>query len=94
MKLRRLVLLLALALAASASSCVYYNTFYLARKYYFKGTAGLPYTVEKPDPLLAQNFPKAIDLSKKVLANYPKSKLVADAYLLWARSLLGRDDPR
>jgi TolA-binding protein len=77
-----------------ATSCAYFNTFYLARRYYMKGTAGLPYTVGKPDPQLAQNFPKAIDYSKKVLANYPKSKWVSPAYLLWARSLLGRDDPR
>ncbi len=90
-RLRRLVLLL--ALAALASSCAYYNTFYLARKYYFKGTAGLPYLVDKRDAASAPNFTKAIDFSKKVLANYPKSKWVDDAYLLWARSLLGRDDP-
>ena len=83
-----------LALAALAGSCAYYNTFYLARKYYFKGTGGRPYTVEKADPSKALNFPKAIDLSKKVLANYPKSKWVPHAYLLWARALLGRDDPR
>jgi tetratricopeptide (TPR) repeat protein len=91
-KLRRLVLLLGLAVLAS--SCAYYNTLYLARKYYFKGTLGLPYLVDKRDAALAQNFTKAIDFSKKVLANYPKSKWVDDAYLLWARSLLGRDDPR
>jgi len=90
-RLRRLVLLLALAVLAS--SCAYYNTFFLARKYYFKGTAGLPYLVDKRDATAAQNFTKAIDYSKKVLANYPKSKWVDDAYLLWARSLLGRDDP-
>ena len=90
-RLRRLVLLLALAVLAN--SCAYYNTFYLARKYYFKGTAGLPYLVDKRDATAAQNFTKAIDFSKKVLANYPKSKWVDDAYLLWARSLLGRDDP-
>jgi tetratricopeptide (TPR) repeat protein len=90
-KLRRLVLLV--ALAALASSCAYYNTFYLARKYYFKGTAGLPYPVDKRDPAAAPNFTKAIDFSKKVMANYPKSKWVDDAYLLWARALLGRDDP-
>ncbi len=87
----------ALALLAAAllsTSCAYFNTLYLAKKYYFKGTAGLPYTVDKPDPVLAQNFPKAVDYSKKVLANYPKSKWVAYAYLLWARALLGREDPR
>jgi tetratricopeptide (TPR) repeat protein len=83
-----------LALGALASSCAYYNTFYLARKYYFKGTGGLPYAVEKAQPLNAQNFPKAIDLAKKVLANHPKSKWVPHAYLLWARALLGREDPR
>lgn len=91
MRLRRLVPLLTLAVLAS--SCAYYNTFYLARKYYFKGTVGMPYLVDKRDAAAAQNFTKAIDFSKKVLANYPKSKWVDDAYLLWARSLLGRDDP-
>jgi TolA-binding protein len=90
-RFRRLILLL--ALAALASSCAYYNTFYLARKYYFKGTAGLPYLVDKRDANAATNFTKAIEFSKKVMANYPKSKWVDDAYLLWARSLLGRDDP-
>jgi TolA-binding protein len=91
MSLRRVFLLL--VLAALASSCAYYNTFYLARKYYFIGTAGLPYPVDKRDANLATNFTKAIEFSKKVMANYPKSKWVDDAYLLWARSLLGRDDP-
>jgi TolA-binding protein len=90
-KLHRLVLLAALAVLAS--SCAYYNTLYLARKYYFKGTGGLPYPVDKRDPAAGPNFTKAIDFSKKVMANYPKSKWVDDAYLLWARSLLGRDDP-
>jgi tetratricopeptide (TPR) repeat protein len=91
-RLRRLVLLLVLAVLAS--SCAYYNTFYLARKYYFKGTGGQPYLVDKRDAAAGQNFTKAIDYSKKVMANYAKSKWVDDAYLLWARSLLGRDDPR
>ena len=89
---RRLVLLL--ALSALATSCAYYNTFYLARKAYFKATNGLPYVVDQPVASAGQDFTKAIDLSKKVLANYPKSKWVDDAYLLWARSLLGREDPR
>ena len=90
-RLRRLVLLLVLAVLGT--SCAYYNTFYLARKYYFKGTGGLPYPVDKLDASGGQDFTKAIDLSKKVLANYAKSKWADDAYLLWARSLLGRDDP-
>ncbi|HEY2956098.1 MAG TPA: tetratricopeptide repeat protein [Candidatus Eisenbacteria bacterium] len=83
---------LAAALAA-LSSCAYYNTYYLARKYYYRGTSGEPYSVEGPSQANASQFNKAIDYSKKVLAQYPKSKWVDDAYLMWARSLLGRDDP-
>ena len=91
MRARRLLLLLALGLLAG--SCAYYNTFYLARKYYFKATSGEPYAVEKTAGGV-QDFNRSIDLSKRVLANYPRSKWVDDAYLLWARALLGRDDPR
>jgi len=89
---RHLVLLLALALLAG--SCAYYNTLYLARKYYFKATSGEPYPVDKTPGPVSADYVRAIDLSKKVMANYPKSKWVDDAYLLWARALLGRDDPR
>jgi tetratricopeptide (TPR) repeat protein len=83
-----------IALAALATSCAYYNPFYLARKYYFRGTGGLPYAIAKPLPTAATDFNKSIELSKRVMANYPKSKWVDHAYLLWARALLGREDPR
>lgn len=84
---------LAVMLGALASSCAYYNTYYLARKYYFTATGGLPYAVEKPSGNQAGNYQKSIDYAKKVLGNYPKSKWVDDAYLMWAQSLLGKDDP-
>ncbi len=74
-------------------SCAYYNTFYLARKYYFRATAGAPYPTEGGNPTAAGDYNKSIDYSKKLIAQYPKSKLVDDAYLLWARALLGKDDP-
>jgi tetratricopeptide (TPR) repeat protein len=74
-------------------SCAYYNTFYLAQKYYDRGAAGLPYPVEKSTGAASNEFKRSIDYSKKLLAQYPKSKWVDDAYLLWARALLGRDDP-
>ncbi len=92
MRLRRLVLALVL-LALASSSCAYYNTFYLARKYYFKATEGEPYQVDRPGGGQAQNFTRSIDYSKKVLGSYPNSKWVDDAYLLWARGLIGREDP-
>ncbi len=92
--LRRARALLAFVLlGAMASSCVYYNTFYLARRYYDRGTAGEPYTVDKAQGGQVQEFGRSIEYSKKVLSQYPKSKWVDDAYLLWARALLGQDDP-
>jgi len=78
---------------ASLCSCAYYNTYYLARKYYLRGTGGAPYPVESSARTGAADFNKAIDYSKKVLAQYPKSKWVDDAYLMWAQALLGKDDP-
>jgi tetratricopeptide (TPR) repeat protein len=75
------------------SSCAYYNTFYLAQRYYERGAGTLPYPVERPDAAASNEYRRSIDYSKKLLAQYPKSKWVDDAYLLWARALLGRDDP-
>ena len=92
MRPARIILTLAL-LAMAASSCAYYNTFYLARKYYFKATDGAPYLVERQGGAQAQNFTRSIDYSKKVLGSYPKSKWIDDAYLMWAQGLIGREDP-
>jgi TolA-binding protein len=91
---RPLLLLLGVAtLAVLASSCAYYNTFYLARRYYFKATNGEPYEVDREGSAQSANYTKTIDYCKKLMAQYPKSKYVDDAYVLWARSLIGRDDP-
>ncbi len=84
---------LILALVSLASSCAYYNTFYSAKKYYQRGTGNEPYPI---DPVVGgdqQNFDHAVTYSKKVLSNYPKSKWVDDAYLMWACALLGQNDP-
>jgi tetratricopeptide (TPR) repeat protein len=85
-----------MALIAGAlltTSCAYYNTFYLARKYYERGAGTLPYPVEKATAQASNEYKRSIDYSKKLLSQYPDSKWVDDAYLLWARALLGRDDP-
>lgn len=85
---------LALTAALILGSCAYYNTFYLARKNYDVATGGEPYLVERNAGSATQNFNRSIDYSKKLLSQYPKSGWVDDAYLLWARALLGKDDPR
>ena len=86
-------IVLVAGLALLTSSCAYYNTFYLAKRYFMKATAGMPYPLDKPDPAQTTNYQKAADFSSKVVTSYPKSKWADDAYLMWARSLLGRDDP-
>ena len=83
----------ALALLAATASCAYYNTFYLARKYYLKATDGQPYEVDRDGTTQRQNYSKSGEYCKKVLGVYPKSKWVDDAYLMWARTFLGIDDP-
>ena len=88
----RPVLLLAL-LALLAGSCAYYNTYYMARKYYDRATQGEPYATEDISSTDLVNYNKAADYSKKVIANYPKDKWADDAYLLWARALIGKEDP-
>ncbi len=82
-----------LALAAFASSCAYYNTFFLARRYYSKATNGQPYELERAGGGTVQHYTRSIDYSKKVIGQYSKSKWVDDAYLMWAKNLIGREDP-
>ena len=84
---------LVVLVALLSSSCAYYNTFYQARRYYNLGTGGEPYVVDKPDAGAVGNFGKSVDYSKRLLGSYPNSKWVDDAYLLWARALIGKDDP-
>lgn len=83
----------AVLLGLLSSSCAYYNTFYLAKKYYFRATEGQPYEVDRQGSPQAANYSKSIEFAKKVMSSYPKSKWVDDAYLMWAKSLIGRDDP-
>ena len=88
------------ALAAAAllvtvvQGCAYYNTFYLAKRYYGRSLNDVPYAVDKADLSGQPQFNRSIDLSQKLIQQYPKSKWVDDANLLWAKSLIGNDDPR
>jgi len=84
----------AVLLVAALPGCVYYNTLYLAKRYYVRSFDDVPYALDKEDVSSTPQFLRAIDLSKKVVAQYPKSKYVDEARLLWAKSLIGNDDPR
>ena len=82
-----------LVLAGLTASCAYYNTFYLARKYYMKATNGQPYEVDRDGSTQRVNYNKSGDYAKKLLGVYPRSKYVDDAWLLWAKTFIGTDDP-
>jgi TolA-binding protein len=86
-------LALLVTFVAASASCAYYNTFYLARRYYLRATNGLPYEVDREGSTQRSNYTKSADYSKKVLGIHPKSKWVDDAWLMWARTFVGTDDP-
>src|SRR5262245_64602887 len=82
------------AVSLLLTGCAYYNTYYFAKRYYARSLDDIPYAVDKSDVSDTPQFPRAIDLSKKLIDQYPKSKWVDDAYVLWAKSLIGSEDPR
>jgi TolA-binding protein len=87
--------LTALVLAAAAlAGCAYYNSYYLAKKNFDLAAQGKLYPDERAaSSSFTQAFDKSIGFSKQVLERYPKDKWADDAYLLWARALLGKGDP-
>jgi len=82
-----------LGLAFLAAGCAYFNTFYLAKKYYREGQkAQERSTVESIAPEAAGKYDQSIHQCEKVLADYPKSKWADDATFLLAASLYGKGD--
>ncbi|TKJ40299.1 hypothetical protein CEE37_08205 [candidate division LCP-89 bacterium B3_LCP] len=78
------VVLLNVFIAFNLSSCVYFNTYYNAKKYFKEGekdsentTTGRPSTA---------NYQKSIDSAARVIEYYPDSKYVDDAILLMGKS--------
>ncbi|HEX7343704.1 MAG TPA: tetratricopeptide repeat protein, partial [bacterium] len=83
-RLRWLLPAAALLGALLLQGCVYYNTFYNAKRYFREGIkenenndTGRPKTT---------NYQKAIDSAARVLEYYPKSKYVDDALLIMGKA--------
>lgn len=79
--------LVCISLLLGLSSCVYFNTFYNAKRYYKEGvkenednTTGRPKTA---------NYQKSIDSAARVVEYYRDSKYVDDALLLMGKSYYG-----
>jgi len=83
-RMRSVFLAAALSGALLLQGCVYYNTFYNAKRYFREGIkenenndTGRPKTT---------NYQKAIDSAARVLEYYPKSKYVDDALLIMGKA--------
>ena len=82
--------ILGLILLVAASGCAYYNTFYLARKYYREGVRAQERSLtDEPSPEAATKYDLVIRQCTKLLTDYPKSKWVDDASYMLGAALYG-----
>lgn len=82
-----------LVLLVASAGCAYYNTFYLAKKYYREGTKAQEKSLtDAPSPEAALKYDLVIRQCNKVLTEYSKSKYVDDASYLMGAALYGKGD--
>ena len=73
--------------------CAYYNTFYLAKRYYGEGQrAQERSTSTAPTPDAVSKYDATIRQCNKLLTDYPKSKWADDAAYLLGASFYGKGD--
>ena len=75
------------------AGCAYYNTFYLAKRYYRDAQKEQEKSlVGYISPVASSRYDQVIRQCMKVLTEYPKSKYVDDALYLMGASLYGKGD--
>ena len=80
-------------LAFLATGCAYFNTFYLAKKYYKEGQKAQERSaLAGVAPEAASRYDMTIRQCTKVLTDYPKSKWADDAAFLLAAATYGKGD--
>jgi tetratricopeptide (TPR) repeat protein len=85
--------ILGIILLVAASGCAYYNTFYLAKKYYREGTRAQEKSLsDEPSPEAATKYDLVIRQCNKILTDYPKSKWVDDASYMMGAAMYGKRD--
>jgi TolA-binding protein len=85
--------ILGLVLLVAASGCAYYNTFYLAKKYYRDGIRAQERSLsDEPTPEASTKYDLVIRQCTKLLTEYPKSKYVDDASYMMGAALYGKRD--
>src|SRR5687767_7703860 len=88
----RLRLLVPVVLLAFAG-CAYYNTFYLAKRYYKDAKKEQERSgLDAPAVNAAAKYDQVVRQCMKILTEYPKSKWVDDATFLMGASLYGKGD--
>jgi TolA-binding protein len=90
---RRLLVPIVCAALLAPAGCAYYNTFYLARKYFREAREKEERSPsDKLSPDVAASYDKAIEKSTKVIAHHSGSRWVDDAIYLIGMSLVGKRD--
>ncbi len=86
---RKLGLLAAsiLLTALVVSSCVYYNTFYNAKKYFAEAQNQALRDTGRPSPRAIQDYDRVIERCTYILTEHSRSKWADDALFLMARSM-------
>src|SRR5262245_36575276 len=85
--------LLGIVLLVQLGGCAYYNTFYLAKRYYRDGQRAQERSLtDAPAPEAAAKFDAAARQCAKILVDYPKSKYLDDALYMMGAALYGKGD--
>ncbi len=85
--------IIGIVLLVAVNGCAYYNTFYLAKRYYRDGQKAQERNLsDTPSPDAAQKYDATIRQCAKVLVEYPKSKWVDDALFYMGAAMYGKGD--
>src|SRR5258705_12658251 len=85
--------IIGIVLLGQLSGCAYYNTFYLAKRYYRDGQRAQDRSqTDTPAPEAAAKFDAAARQCAKILVEYPKSKYLDDALYMMGAALYGKGD--
>lgn len=85
--------ILGLVFLATLGGCAYYNTFYLARRYFREGQRAQEKALtDAPAPEAVVKYDATIRQCAKILVDYPKSKWVDDALYTMGASMYGKGD--
>ena len=85
--------IIGIILLVAVNGCAYYNTFYLAKRYYREGQRSQERSLSDiPTPDASQKYDATIRQCAKILVEYPKSKWVDDALYYMGAAMYGKGD--